>query len=325
MSAATLLVTLLVYGVIGYRWIESMRFLDALYMTVITITTVGFGEVKPLSDAGRIFTISLILSGVIVATYSLTTIATFLFAGEWRQYWRQRRCEAMISALRQHVIVCGFGRVGRHVVEELRTEKIPYAIIDKGAPAVQELESEGELVVRGDAAHEANLVAAGIHRARGLVACANSDAENVFIALTARSICPTLNIVARADFEESEPKLRRAGANRVIRPNHLAGRRMVNMLTRPDVADFLDEVTHTGGLELLVEQVAIAPSSSLAGIRLEVAREKHGLEATILAVRSADGRFQTPVDGNTLLPPGGLVIAIGTRPQIERTIQIAQR
>lgn len=321
--AAASLLGLVTFGVTGYRLIEDMPFLDALYMTVTTVTTVGYGEVRPLSDAGRIFTMTLILLGVIVATYSLTTTATFLFAGEWRRFWQAQRRDRMIEHLHQHVIVCGYGRVGRHVVDELRLEGIPFVVIDPHPDKIIELDQAGYLAVCGDAAQEANLHAAGIGRARGLIASAHSDAENVFIVLTARALRADLTIVARADFEESEPKLHRAGANKVIRPNHLAGRRMVGMLTRPEVADFLDEVTHTGGLELLVEQIPVAVNSDLAGLTLAEARRRHCLEITVLAVKQPDGRFLTRVDGDTVLVPRSILIAVGTQSQLAATMRPA--
>ncbi len=315
-NAAVALTGLLLTGVAGYRWIEGMSFLDGLYMTVITVTTVGYQEVHPLSPSGRIFTMLLILGGVVVVTYSLGTVAAFVFTGEWQAHWRAQRRDQMIHRLHQHVIVCGFGRVGRHVVEELQTEGIPFVVIDRNPDKVRRVEDAGHLSIPGDAAQEANLRAAGIERARGLIACANSDAENVFIVLTARSLRNDLTIVARADYEESEPKLHRAGANKVIRPNHLAGRRMVGMLTRPEVADFLDEITHSGDLELLVEQIPVDRSSRLAGLPLAEARKRHDLNLTVLALRQPDGRFLTRVDGTTVLEPGSILIAVGTKPEL---------
>lgn len=314
------LVSLLCLGTAGYRWIEDMPLLDALYMTVITVTTVGFGEIHPLSTGGRIFTLFIIAGGVVVGTYSVTTLAAYVFSGEWQARWRERRRMDRIHHLQDHILLCGYGRVGRHVAAELEAEGIPFAVIEVAGPAAHRAEEAGLLVLHADATHEASLRAAGIERARGLIATANTDAENVFIVLTAHTLRPDLPIVARADSEESEPKLRRAGASRVILPYHLTGRRMVSMLTRPAVAEFLDEVTHTGGLELLVEQVPVPHGSPIAGLTVEEARHQGRLDLTVLAIRHPDGRFETRISGSARLDPGSLLIAVGTVDQVRRAL-----
>ena len=318
--AGTGLLALLAAGITGYRVLEDMPWIDALYMTVITVSTVGFTEVHPLSPVGRIFTIGLIFAGVATATYSVTTIATFVFAGEWRTFRQLRRRQRMLGELRNHVIVCGYGRVGRHVVDELRSEGLPFAVIDPLAQKVTRLEQDGILALQGDAAQEANLRAAGIDHARGLVACANSDAENVFIVLTARSLRTGLNIIARADAEESEAKLRRAGANKVILPYLLTGRRMVCLLTRPDVADFLDEVTHTSGLELLVEQIPVPATSPLAGRALAAVRAALGPDLTVLAVKGPDGRLGTRLPEDAIVAGGSLLIVVGAQHNVRKAL-----
>jgi voltage-gated potassium channel len=318
--AGVALVALLFVGTGGYRFIEGMPWLDAVYMTVITVTTVGFGEIHPLSQVGRGFTIALILAGVVIGTYSITTLAGSLFSGEWQQRWADRRRMEQIRQLRGHVILCGYGRVGRHVAAELQSEGIPFIVLEVLGPSAHKGQEAGLLVLHADASHEANLRMAGIEHAQGLIAAANTDAENVFIVLTAHALQPDLTIVARADSEESEAKLRRAGASRVILPYHLTGRRMVSMLTRPAVSEFLDEVTHTSGLELLVEQIPVAPGSLLDGITLDEARRVGRLDLTILGMRHPDGRFDTRITGELRLLPGCLVIAVGTREQLQKAI-----
>ena len=281
------LVVLPAIGVAGYHWLEGWSVLDALYMTVTTLSTVGFGEVHPLSPAGRIFTMGLIAGGGVFAAYALSNLAHFFFSGEWRAHWENKRRLHMLNQLSNHVIVCGYGRVGRNVVEELKAEGLPFVVLDLSADKTARVEESGHLAVHGDAAHESKLKEAGIDRARGLVAAAKSDAENVFIVLTARSLRPDLSIVARADVEESEPKLPRAGANRVILPYHITGRRLVTMLVRPHVADFLDEVSHARGLELLLEQVQVVSSSPLAGQTLADVQSRHQPDLTLLACKHA--------------------------------------
>ena len=311
-------------GVAGYCWIEGWPVLDALYMTVITLSTVGYMEVHPMSSGGRIFTMGLIVGGGVLAAYAITQLAQIFFSGEWRRYWVGQKRRRMLADLSNHFIVCGYGRVGRNVVAELGNEKLPFVVIDLHPEKVAGVQESGALAVQGDAALEGVLREAGIDRARGLVACAKTDADNVFIVLTARSLRPDLTIVARADVEESEAKLRRAGASRVILPYHITGRRMVTMLVRPDVADFLDEVSHTSGLELVLEQIQIAPSSPLVGQTLAAARTRHEFDVTVLACKHADGQWNTRPHGETVVAAGAQMIALGAMPQLQKLIGLAR-
>lgn len=311
-------------GTVGYCWIEGWTLLDALYMTVTTLATVGYGEVHPLSSGGRVFTMGLIVGGGVLAAYALTQVAQIVFSGELRRYWVEQKRRRMLAELSDHFIVCGYGRVGRNVVVELQNEKLPCAVIELLPEKVAPLRESGALVVPGDAALEGVLRQAGIERARGLVACAKTDADNVFIVLTARSLRPDLTIVARADVEESEAKLRRAGASRVILPYHITGRRMVTMLVRPDVADFLDEVSHTSGLELVLEQIKIAPTSPLVGLPLAAAQARHDFDVTVLACKHADGRWNTRPHGETVMEPGCQMIALGTLSHLQKLLELAR-
>ena len=311
-------------GVAGYCWIEGWPVLDALYMTVITLSTVGYTEVHPMSSAGRIFTMGLIAGGGVLAAYALTQVAQIVFSGELRSSWVAQKRRRMLAELSQHFIVCGYGRVGRNVVTELQSEQLPFVVIEPQPEKVATVQASGALAVQGDAAVEGVLRQAGIERARGLVACAKTDADNVFIVLTARSLRPDLIIVARADVEESEAKLRRAGASRVILPYHITGRRMVTMLVRPDVADFLDEVSHTSGLELVLEQIQIAPTSPLAGLALAVAQARHDFEVTVLACKHADGQWNTRPHSETVVQPGCQLIALGTLPNLQKLLALAR-
>ena len=319
------LIVLPTIGVVGYCGIEGWSVLDALYMTVTTLATVGYGEVHPLSAHGRLFTIGLILGGGALAAVGLAQLTQSVLSGEWRDHWEQQKRLRMLTQLSQHVIVCGYGRVGRNVVEELKAEGLPFVVIDLDAGKVAALQAQGVLAVLGDAAHESKLKEAGIDRARGLVAAAKSDAENVFIVLTARSLRAKLSIVARADFEESEPKLVRAGADRVILPYHITGRRMVAMLVRPHVADFLDEVSHTSDMELLLEQIQVAPGAPLAHQTLGDAQARYGFDVTVLACKSAVGKWNCRPHGTTVLEPNCQLIALGTPPHLQQLAELARR
>jgi voltage-gated potassium channel len=191
---------LLLIGITGFRLLEGFSLLDSLYMTVITLTTVGFGELHTLSPAGRIFTMLLILGGGGVAAYMITSSVEYLISGQWRAHWDERRRRKMLDTLTKHVIVCGFGRVGRFVAQDLKAEGIPFVILEKDSEQMELTRRFGYLALQGNAANESLLEQAGIRRARGLVAAVDSDAENVYITLTARGLKPDLYIVARANF-----------------------------------------------------------------------------------------------------------------------------
>ena len=318
------LAVLLAAGTAGYRWMESLGTIDALYMTVITISTVGFGEVKPLSPTGRLFTIGLIFSGGGLVANTLSGTAAFVLSGEWRANWARKKRHSMLAHISHHVIICGYGRIGRHVAHELKAEGIPFVVVDLSPEKIADIMESGYLALQGDASSEANLKEAGIDRARGLVAAANSDAENVFIVLTARSMRKDLLIVARANFEESEPKLLRAGANRLILPYRITGRRMVTMLVRPDVADFLDDIAHAGGMELLLEQVQLMPASPLVGKTLSQAQLPSKLGITVVACKLPNGQLNMRIGPDTVLQENARLIALGTREQLQALIKLAQ-
>jgi voltage-gated potassium channel len=318
------MILLLGVGTSGYQWLEELPPIDAFYMTVITISTVGFGEVKPLSPIGRVFTVGVIVAGGGLTAYFLKTAAEFFLSGEWRSQLDQQKRRNMLTKLSNHFIVCGFGRVGREVAHELRAEKLPFVVMDKDPEKIIRIRDAGYLALQGNAANEIYLREAGIERAKGLVAAVNSDAENVFIVLTARGLRPDLTIVARANYEDSESKLLRAGADRVIFPYRISGRRMVTMMVRPHVADFLDEVTHAGEQELLVEQVWLAQSSSLVGQTLAQADLRNLFDITILACRSADGQVNTHPGAEMTLCADSHLVVLGTREQIQALARLAE-
>jgi voltage-gated potassium channel len=322
--AFVILIALILVGTSGYHWLEGMSIIDALYMTIITISTVGFGEVRTLSPLGRVFTITLILGGGGLAAFSISAGVDFIMSGEWRAYWNTRRRFRMLSELTEHVIVCGFGRVGRHVSDELAAENVPFIVIDTDEDRIAHAQKQGYLTITGNAANEALLQKVGIEQARAMVAAVDSDAENVFITLTARSLNPNIYIVARANYDDSEPKLLSAGVNRTIMPYHISGKRIVTMLVRPSVADFLDEVAHAGGLELVLEEVRIKPGSKLAGKTISDAQVRSQLGVTVLACRNQEGNFDTRIGPDTILKPDGLLIVLGTREQLREMLKLAQ-
>lgn len=321
--AGVILLAILAVGTVGYRLLAGMSLIDALYMTVITISSVGFGEISPLGPVGRLFTIGLILGGAALVAFSLSTAVDVAISSDWPAYFEQRRRRTMLAQLSEHTIICGYGRMGRHVADELHARRKPFVVIDPKPEKIERVRQASYLGMQGNGANETDLRTAGIDRARSLVATANSDAENVFIVLTARSLRPEMVIVARVNYDDSEDKLLRAGATRVIQPYRLSGRRMAAVLDRPGVADFLDEVMHTSSLELLIDQVELCPNAALAGQTLGAANLRARIGVTVLAVRTPDGRFNSSPGVHTILEPGISLIALGTPEQLQALVALA--
>jgi voltage-gated potassium channel len=264
------------------------------------------------------FTMFLIVGGGGVAAYSLSTAAEFFLSGEWRVHVERRRHYKLLNRLQDHTIVCGYGRMGRHVVNQIQAQGRDFVVIDPDSEKIAYIHHTlNALAVHGSAADESNLHAAGIERARSLVAVANSDAENVFIVLTARSVRSDLLIVARANDDGTEGKLLRAGADRVISPYRISGRRIATLLVRPDVADFLDEVMHANQLELLVDQVYLSENSSMVGQTLAEADLRVQFGVTVLAYRLPGDALTTNLSADTVLEANALLIVLGTPDQLQ--------
>ena len=301
-----------VAGSIGYV-VLGYGLLDAVYQTVTTITTVGFREVHPLGTAGKIFTIVLILAGVGTALYAFSVVLESLVEGHLRQHFGRRRMERDIARLSGHVIVCGWGRVGRAVAGYLAGQGAAVVVVDVDPERVAEVAHPALI---GDVTDDDVLRKAGIMRATALVAAINTDAENVYVTLSARALRPDLVIVARARTEASEPKLRRAGATRVVNPQRIGGQRIAAAALQPNVVEFLDVVMHDGSLEFRLEEVTVRAGSRLAGRTLREANAGETTGALVLALRGRDGTFlanppmQTPIDA------GYVLIAIGTQQQL---------
>ena len=298
----------LVYGTVGYMALEGWSGLDALYMSVITLTTVGFREVHPLDASGQLFTISLLALGV-VALLSAVGVGTQLLAsGELGEPLRRRRMRSRLESMDAHFLVCGYGRVGRAAAEELEREGAAYAVIDPDPEATRALAGTDVPYLVADATLEAVLEAAGVERARGLVCAIDSDAINLYVTIAARALNPKLTIVARASRGESVSTLERAGADRVVSPYALSGSRMAFLSTRPAVVDFIDMVTVAPNLRL--EEIHVRAGSALDGATVREATSRHS-GATVLAVRKASAGLVPSPDGSTRLGAGDLVVAMG--------------
>jgi voltage-gated potassium channel len=302
---------IVIIGVVGYMVIEGWSFLDAIYMTITTITTVGFKEVHPLSDAGRIFSIFIIIGGVGGALYVLTNIVGYILEGQFGITMGRRRMKRKIARLKNHFILCGYGRVGEEIAQVFSEESIPFVIIDNDEETVAKAEEEGYLCLHADATSDETLKEAGIKRARGLVAAVGSDATNTYIALSARGLRPDLFIEARSSGVEAEDKLNRAGVDRVISPHAIGGRRMAMLALRPAVVDFIDTVTYGRGRELQLENADVGSGSRLIGKTMQEARRQAGI--TILAMRKTSGKLIANPPDEEIIDDGDRLIVIGTK------------
>ncbi|SCZ76333.1 potassium channel family protein [Acidaminobacter hydrogenoformans] len=313
------LLFLLVVGTIGYMTLAEVEAIDALYMTVITLSTVGFKEVVELSHGGKIFTIFLIFGGISFVAYSLTYVAAFVFGGEFTEIMRRRAMEHDIDNLKDHYILCGAGSTGMSVINRFQKSDAKYIAIEINEDRVNTLLEEGVMALLGDATQEDVLEKAGIHRCRGLVTCLANDADNVFTVLTARGMKSDLHIVSRAIDTSSHKKLKRAGANNTLSPNELGGDRMAVMLLRPTVMSFLEITTHMGDIVFDIEEILITENCEFAGKSLRDSgfRSKTGLN--VLAVKKAGETTLKPnPDASFVVESDDKLLVLGQLDQIDR-------
>ena len=311
--AFTLIIT---GGTIGYVVIEKWSWLDSFYMAIITVTTVGFAEVRPLTSQGRGFTIALLVLGVGSIFYAFGVVGEFLLSGHLGGLLWRRRMDNEINQIRNQVIVCGYGRTGFHVANELMREGRPTVVIDSSEDAVAAAIKDGHLAIRGDAGDDELLRMAGIERASGLVAAVAPDPDCLMVVLTARSLAPDLPIVARAEQEVSEPKLRRAGADQVVSLYRIAGRRMAQMAIRPDFTEFLDLLVHDHGVEIRLDEIRLPIPTALEGMRLRESNLLTGSGANIVGIRKGGGTSIAIATSDTILNANDVILAIGTGEQL---------
>jgi len=319
--AALVVLTLLILGTFGYMAIERWPLMQSLFMTVMTLTTVGYGIPQPLSRAGIIFTTVLMLAGVstlfAVVFYTIGSAIEVAATEKMQHLFWRRRMEKAIRGIKDHYIICGYGRMGQAIAAEFRARKVPFVVVENNPEQLPRLITEKAHFVEGDATDEKVLKAAGVDVAKGLISVAPSDADNTFIVLTAKGMNPNLFVVARSIRIEDEPKLRRAGANRVMSPYILGGRRMAWAVLRPTVVDFLESAMYSESLEIEIGQVEVTEKSEFAGktIRQSDIRERSG--ATIIAVKSKAGALITSPSPDTEIHEGDTLVAIGTPSQLE--------
>lgn len=314
---------LIIVGTAGYSLLEGWDLFDSLYMTVITLTTVGYGETHPLSAKGRAFTIVLLLGGVFLLLYTATEVIRAVISGEIRTVMGRQTMERNLAELHGHLIVCGFGRMGRFVCKQFSDEGLPFVVIDNLATALENFQMAHGIALHADATSDEVLLRAGVKRARALVTVASSDADNLYITMSARLLADKLFIVARAENDVAEKKLLRAGANRVVSPYVIGGSRVAQAVLRPTVVDFIELATRTEHLELQIEESKIAPHSKLVGATLKDSRLRQDRGLIIVAIKKKVGQmvFNPPADA--VIESGDILIALGHRQQIDQLEELA--
>mgnify|MGYP000061755935 CR=1 FL=1 len=320
-----MLTGVLLLGSMGYMILERWTFLDALYMTVITITTVGYGEIRAVSEAGRIFTIFLIFSGMGIMAYTLGLVAQVMIEMQVRSLLGRRKLGAKIKNMKNHYIICGYGRIGRIICRELREHRIPMLVIDHDGEMESALELDGIPFLIGDATSEEVLLSAGIDRAKGLVSVVSSDADNVFVTMSARGLNPDLFILARADDEKTQTKLLRAGADRVVLPYRIGGQKMAQTIVRPAVTDFLELTVSDKAIELKIEELPVQPGSRLDGVTLVDSGIRQDHNVMIVAIRKKDGRMMFNPSSQTRIEGDDTLIALGENESLNRLAAILSR
>ena len=298
-------------GTLGYMLIEGWSAWDAFYMTVITVTTVGYGEVHPMSQAGRAFTVVVLLTGVGAFFSAFTLFMSELSEGGFAERRERRRLARMIDSLNDHFILCGFGRMGEIIAREFARQEVPFVVIERNPERMHLAMDEGFLAVEADASNEDVLRRVGIARARGLIAAVSTDAENVYAVLSARLLKPDLFIVGRAESEDARTKLKRAGADRVISPYHLGGVQLAQTALRPAVVDFVHLATSSDNMDLNFEQVHVEPGSALAGKSLLDAGLRKRFGVVVVGIRRADGKMDFNPEPETAIRGGDDLVVLG--------------
>ncbi len=311
MFAVALLVSVLVGGTIGYVVIERWNVWDAFYMTVITVTTVGFKEVHDLSFAGQVFTVVLLFGGVGAALYTFTLLATVVVEGGLPKRLQRRKHARMLEAVKDHFIICGYGRIGSIVATQLQRQGVPFVIVERDPERLQEAIETGALAVEADASREDVLKRVGIERARGLIAAVGTDAENVYTVLSARVLRPDLYIVGRAETEDATQKLKRAGADRVVSPYQIGAVQIAQTALRPAVVDFVALATSSENIELAMEEIPVAAGSRLENASILAANLRQRYGVIVVGIQRQDGTMEFNPEPDTSIRAGDKLVVLG--------------
>lgn len=313
----------ILFGTIGFHFVEGWSLADSLYVTVQTLTTVGYGDLPPHSGRGRLFAVLVMLIGAGGVALALSTIVQSVVQSELISTFGQRRLSRRMSKLKDHYIICGSGRVGSHLIRDLLAANESFVVIENDRQRAAEFSQRDVNVLVGDATLEDSLRNVGVEHARGLAACLPNDADNVYVVLTARDLNPNLRIVARAAEEQAEAKLLRAGANHVVAPTIIGGHRMAVALTKPAVSEFMDSIT-ASELGLGFEQVEVDASSSLVGQELRSTSIRSELDVVIVSIRRQDGQIVFNPAGNARIENGDILIAIGRAESLTKLNHLAR-
>lgn len=315
-NALIALLIIICFGTAGYIILEGWNFTDSLYMVIITITTTGYGEVHPLSTTGEIFTLILVIISFATVIYIGGIGIQILIESN---IFKRRRMQHKIDKLENHYIVCGYGRMGTHICEELSHSEVPFVVIENNPANHKKLDDIRYLYDTGDASHDTTLERVGVKKAKGLVAVLSNDAENVFTTLTAKFLNPKIFVVARAIEDETEPKLLRAGADRVVKPYELGGVRMASLLLRPGVADFIEIVAANRNLDLQIEEIVVKKGPKMHKKTLAELPIRTEFNLIIVSIQNDEkGIFVYNPKGDTIVDEGNKLIAIGERSNLER-------
>ena len=317
MRALLILVAVTVIGTLGYVVIEGWSLWDAFYMTIISVTTAGYREVHDMGFFGQLWTSIVLVAGVSTLFYTASLFMAEVVEGEFYKRIEARRFNRMLEQLTNHFIICGYGRIGTVIADEFRRQNIPYVIIDRDPDRVHEVIEAGGLAVEADASRELVLQRVGIDRARGLIAAVGTEAENVYTVLTARVLNPTLYIIARIESRDAEPKLRRAGADRVLSPYTLGGIQMAATALRPAVVDFMHLATSSERLELAAEQITIGSASRFVGRSIKDANLRHEFGVIVVAIKRAGGEMEFNPEPEARIAANDQLVVLGHTDQLK--------
>jgi voltage-gated potassium channel len=306
----------------GYYIFEGMPLFEAFYMTIISISTVGFSEIRPLTVVGRSITLIIIVLGISVGTYTIGIIVRWFVEGELSKIFGRRKLQKKMADLKNHFIICGFGRIGRIICQELYEDNIDFVVIEQNASAIEAIVAEKYLFLEMDATSEEALMAAGILKAKGLVTAVNSDANNVFITLTAKGLRPDIFVLARSSEEKNEAKLKKAGATKVVSPYMIGARRMAHVLKRPTVVDFIDIATMGNRLGLIMEEALIDAKSRFTGKNLIDSRLRQDFGVIIVAIKKLSGEMIFNPKPLEILEAGDVIVLLGKKDDLKRMNEI---
>ncbi len=318
-TAVFLLSIIMLIGVLGFKFMSNYSWVDALYMTVITITTVGFGEVQPLDDNAKIFTIFLILASVVILGYAISVITEYILSKNNYEELKQKKMQKKIDSLNNHIIICGYGRNGKQAAKKLLAYKKPFVIIEKNKDIIDKFQSEMVPFVFGNANEDDVLIQAGIDRAETLISALPNDADNLFVVLSARQINNTMNIISRASQETSYQKLKLAGANNVILPDRIGGDHMASLVVVPDLIEFIDNLSIVGKSNVNIEEVAVEKlftTDKIETLRHLDLRKKTG--CTVIGYKGEHGEYIVNPEADMQLQPKSKIIVLGRPEQIQK-------